>query len=263
MARRRNPPQAVRAKWLLADRLRTIRTELYGERSLAEFARRIGVPVRTWYSYETGVTVPAEILLQFVDLTQLEPLWLLHGRGPQFLTDAASTFDPGLPMPHRDVEREAADLPAMAPAEGSQPGSSRRSAFGTETSSGTATATLERPRASTSTDLVQTLFGRERSPGRPRCRCVRIEGVAMTPIVADGAFVAFAETEEDPDALDGKLVVVQIDGSPIVRWLFRSGDFALLRAENPAFEPSTQLIDLRGPTADLGIRRVLWVGTGH
>ena len=35
MARRRNPPELVRTKWELADRLRAIRTEMYGERGLA------------------------------------------------------------------------------------------------------------------------------------------------------------------------------------------------------------------------------------
>src|ERR1700730_3552605 len=99
MARRRNQPQLVRAKWQLADRIRMIRTELYGERGLAELAKQIGVPVRTWYSYETGVTVPAEVLLRFIELTHVEPLWLLHGQGnkiqaaPAYLPPGTETND--------------------------------------------------------------------------------------------------------------------------------------------------------------------------
>ncbi|HEU5118402.1 MAG TPA: hypothetical protein VFT74_17450, partial [Isosphaeraceae bacterium] len=86
MARRKNLPESVRVKCRLSERLHEIRTELYGERGGSEMARQLGLPVRTWYNYETGVTVPAEVLLRFVELTSVEPLWLLHGRGPKYRT---------------------------------------------------------------------------------------------------------------------------------------------------------------------------------
>ena len=47
-------------------------------------ARRLGIPVRTWYNYEAGVTVPAEVILKIIELTSIEPSWLLHGKGPKF-----------------------------------------------------------------------------------------------------------------------------------------------------------------------------------
>src|SRR5437764_14102258 len=84
MARRKNQPESVRVKCHLSERLRLIRTELFGERGGSEMARRLGLPIRTWYNYEAGVTVPAEVLLRFVELTSVEPLWLLHGRGPKY-----------------------------------------------------------------------------------------------------------------------------------------------------------------------------------
>jgi len=40
---------------------------------------------RTWYQYETGVTVPAEVLLNFLDKTNARPGWLLTGEGPKYL----------------------------------------------------------------------------------------------------------------------------------------------------------------------------------
>jgi len=104
MARRRKPLGSFRTRWHLADRIRTIRTELFGVNSLAEFARRIDVPVRTWYSFETGVTLPAEVLLRFVELTLVEPLWLLHGEGPRYRTDVP------------DPEREESDPPVKTQA---------------------------------------------------------------------------------------------------------------------------------------------------
>src|SRR3954454_10896470 len=84
MARRKTLPESLRAKLALAERLSTLRLELYGERGGPEMARRLGIPVRTWYNYEGGVTVPAEVVLKIIELTSVEPAWLLHGRGPKY-----------------------------------------------------------------------------------------------------------------------------------------------------------------------------------
>ena len=46
MARRKNLPELVRVKTVLSERLREIRTELYGERGGSEMARRLGLPLR-------------------------------------------------------------------------------------------------------------------------------------------------------------------------------------------------------------------------
>src|SRR3954466_6525919 len=84
MARRKTLPVSVQAKFSLAERLRLLRSELYGERGGPELARRLGLPIRTWYNYESGVTVPAEVVLKIIELTSVEPIWLLHGQGPKF-----------------------------------------------------------------------------------------------------------------------------------------------------------------------------------
>ena len=84
MARRKTLPESVRAKLALAERLAGLRSELFGERGGPEMARRLGIPVRTWYNYENGVTVPAEVLLDFLDLTRVEPRWLRSGDGPMY-----------------------------------------------------------------------------------------------------------------------------------------------------------------------------------
>src|SRR5215213_6146213 len=86
MARRKNLPEAVQTKASLSERLRAIRAELFGERGGPELARRLGIPIRTWYNYESGVTVPGEVLLRFVELTGVDPIWLLHGEGPRYRT---------------------------------------------------------------------------------------------------------------------------------------------------------------------------------
>src|SRR5271167_3213210 len=84
MARRKTLPESVRAKLALAERLAQLRSELYGDRGGPEMARRLGIPVRTWYNYEGGVTVPAEVILKIIELTAVEATWLLHGEGPKF-----------------------------------------------------------------------------------------------------------------------------------------------------------------------------------
>src|SRR5262249_29729496 len=84
MARRKTLPESVRAKLALAERLGALRSELFGDRGGPEMARRLGIPVRTWYNYEGGVTVPAEVVLKIIELTSVEPAWLLHGKGAKF-----------------------------------------------------------------------------------------------------------------------------------------------------------------------------------
>jgi hypothetical protein len=84
MARRKTLPESVRAKQALAERLVALRSELFGKHGGPEVARRLGIPVRTWYNYEQGATVPAEIILKIIKLTSIEAGWLLDGQGPRF-----------------------------------------------------------------------------------------------------------------------------------------------------------------------------------
>src|SRR5271169_5451341 len=94
MARRKTLPESVRAKLALAERLAALRSELFGDRGGPEMARRLGIPVRTWYNYEGGVTVPAEVILKIIELTSVEPMWLLHGKGPKYRNLRSDRPDP-------------------------------------------------------------------------------------------------------------------------------------------------------------------------
>ena len=69
MARQKNDPEIVNRKKDLAERIKQLRIRRFGERGGPELARRLGLPVRTWYNYENGVTIPAEILLDFLNET--------------------------------------------------------------------------------------------------------------------------------------------------------------------------------------------------
>jgi hypothetical protein len=96
MARRKTPLSSVRTKHVLAERIMALRVDLFGPRGGPELARRLGIPVRTWYNYEGGITVPGEIILKIIEVTSVEPMWLLHGTGPKF---SEPRHDPGQTTP--------------------------------------------------------------------------------------------------------------------------------------------------------------------
>ena len=75
----------ARDKRLIAHRMQTIRLELYGENGGPMLAGQLGLPFRTWANYESGVTIPGEILLSFLQATAAHPLWLLHGIEPKYM----------------------------------------------------------------------------------------------------------------------------------------------------------------------------------
>jgi len=71
-------------KVILAARLREIRRELFGEGGVADLARELGIPARTWENYERGFSIPGETILAFIESTRINPHWLLHGTGVKY-----------------------------------------------------------------------------------------------------------------------------------------------------------------------------------
>lgn len=69
---------------LLAQRVREIRLEVFGDSGGAILADVLNVPARTWMNYEAGVTIPAPVILRLIDATGVSPHWLLTGRGPKY-----------------------------------------------------------------------------------------------------------------------------------------------------------------------------------
>jgi hypothetical protein len=273
MARRKNKPESVQEKNLLAERLRSIRVELFGERGGSEMARRLGLPVRTWYNYESGVTIPAEIILRFMELTSVEPMWLLHGRGARYRSGSESRSNSGGDSV-RDLLRialqrlEQRDTPpdlAMLPSRTALSPARRRGTAG----SPTLTAPVEpEMRSSVERDPLAVgpfLENLESPTARPALLCVRVDGDSMAPILSDGAYVVYSEHEDPPQRLAGQLVVAWVDGGePRVRWFELSGRYGILRAENPHAEPQSLLLDLHGASGpEFRLRRVVGTSTPH
>ena len=265
MARCKSSPEAVRAKSELASRLKEIRTERFGERGGPELARRLGLPIRTWYNYETGVTVPSEVLLRFIELTEVEPRWLLHGDGPRYRRGQPPTS----PLP----EGAAGTIPsllrhALALLERGQQGEPAEVLIPPDLDPDgrhdTVLVHIENADGGAEGEPSTLPLKREWLAGARRCRCIRVRDDAMSPALRRGAVVGFAERADDAEALNGSLVVTTLDGQLAVRRLQIAGRVALLRTENPAFEPDIAPLDPPKNAVEVPtFRRVLWVYTPH
>ena len=251
MARRKNHPETVRVKCHLAERMREIRMELYGDRGGSEMARQLGVPIRTWYNYESGVTVPAEVLLKFMELTSVEPMWLLHGQGEKFRAAASA----GAPTAEASAPVEALLRTALQHLE--KKSTNGLATIGVPTSEARNNGAAAGSNGSNG-DVQHAWIEAERQG-----RCVLIDDDAMVPILARGARVVFAAEDEPMEMLEGAMVVLWVQGRPQVRWFRRSGGYGLLRAENADYSPSILLLDLKTPPDERRLRRVLWTSTPH
>jgi hypothetical protein len=276
MARRKTLPESIRTKQTLSERLASLRAELFGDRGGPELARRLGLPIRTWYNYEAGVTVPAEVILKIIELTSVEPMWLLHGRGPKYRRSNHESRSETVLVPGTSVGallRTALDLIERGDNIADfGVGGGLGGGFGESDHTPSAEPRLDLSGESEpgSHEGHGVAPGQRYSAARSdwldaqrENRCIRVAGNAMAPIIADGAYVAFAKAEEPPADLDGKIVVALIDGHPIVRWFHHHGRFALLRAENTTTEPAENVIDLEERGRERWFRRVLWINTPH
>src|SRR3954451_23510233 len=85
---------------LLAERIREVRLDLYGEHGSPMLAEGLGLPPRTWLNYEAGVTIPGLILLKFIRVTRVCPDWLLTGDGPKYEAIVSTADAAGLLAAH-------------------------------------------------------------------------------------------------------------------------------------------------------------------
>jgi hypothetical protein len=242
-------------------------------------ARRLGIPVRTWYNYEGGVTVPAEVVLKIIELTSVEPAWLLHGKGPKFRHTNPVRNDPATPpaMTVGALLRTALQLLENEGAadQGLAGEPTAGSSFGLEvagTSAHLGTTAQHFVPDHEPDDQNGEFEPREVANRRAESMaaqgenpCIRVIGNAMAPILADGASVAYSARDEDVSLLHKKMVVVWLNGQPIVRWFELSRDprYAVLKAGNPEADPAQILLDLEDPRDPPRLRRVLWINTPH
>ena len=65
----------------LAGRIRDVWRESYGESGGPALAEELGLIADTWANYESGVVVPASVILRFIAATGANPHWLLTRQG--------------------------------------------------------------------------------------------------------------------------------------------------------------------------------------
>ena len=260
MARKKTPKVRVNVKASLSRRLREIRQELFGEHGGPELARRLTLPARTWYNYETGVTVPAEVLLGFIDQTGANPLWLLSGEGMKYRRNSdeviLSELSP-IELIRRGLEKleqEPHDVVVVAPE--NLPGEAMSDFVAV--SLVPMNELVRKPIDPSKVDGYIMAY-RQWLPNPSETVGVRLDDDAMHPILPSGSIVAVDRSVVDPQQLQGRIVAARPDkGDPVIRWLEISGRHLILRPNQPNRDHPLVAVEIDGQTEGLIIGQVVW-----
>lgn len=259
VARKKTARIRVHIKASLSRRLKEVRQEIFGEHGGPELARGLGLPARTWYNYETGVTVPAEVLLGFIERTGVNPMWLLNGEGPRYR------------RPHED--RPIAEL---SPVELIRRGLEKLERAASEP---VVVAPENLPAAMASEFVAVPLYPLEAIVGPHLAPSLangyvlayqqwlpkpsetigaRLVDNAMYPILPAGSIVAIDRSMTDPMHLNGRLVAACPEGTPMVRWLDVHGRHIILKPNQAGGEHPLIPIELNGEGPSVIIGEVVW-----
>ncbi len=219
---------------------------------------RLNLPARTWYNYETGVTVPAEVLLSFIDQTGTNPVWLLTGQGPKYRR--------GL----EDMVLAESDARAAHPA---GPGEARDGSPTRSSSSPRRTCRATVPPTSwpsiwsrcrpwlaraSAVPEGHILAYRQWIPHPRETVAVQLQDDAMHPILPAGSVVAVDRAVRDPQQLQGKLVAAAPEGRAMICWLEITGRHLILRPNQPSREHPMVPIELENRAANAIVGQVVW-----
>jgi hypothetical protein len=249
----------VNVKASLSRRLREIRQDLFGEHGGPELARRLNLPARTWYNYETGVTVPAEVLLAFIDQTGANPVWLLSGEGGKYRRgqdDAGLANLTPIELIRRGLEKleqGPSDVVVVAPE--NLPGE-----FKSEFIAVSLVPMRELTRDEIDPSKVEgyIMAYRQWLPNPGATVGVRLTDDAMYPILPAGSVVAVDRSKTDPQSLQGRMVAACPDDQPMIRWLELSGRHLILRPNQPSREHPLIPVELNDQSQDMIIGQVVW-----
>ena len=76
----------------LAERIRMLSRDEFGEDGSRCLATMLGLPHRTIRNYEGGRTIPGEVILAIIQITGVHPRWLLTGMEPMYLPPFSKDF---------------------------------------------------------------------------------------------------------------------------------------------------------------------------
>ncbi|MDB5352484.1 MAG: hypothetical protein JWN86_3731 [Planctomycetota bacterium] len=251
MARKKTATVRVNVKAQISGRLRAIRQELFGEHGGPELARRLNLPARTWYNYETGVTVPAEVLLSFIDQTGTNPVWLLSGEGAKF-TRGPEEFALDDMTPQQLIRRGLEKL------EESSSGAAENRVQDCLSLDLVPLSALCQYRHGTVDSEDQVLADQQWIPHPSETVAARLEDEAMTPVLPAGSVVAIDFSVRDPAFLTGRLAVICISGVAIVRWLELTGRHIVLRPNQISRAYPMIPLELGGEAQESILGQVVW-----
>lgn len=81
----------------LAERVRTVRLQLYGECGGPMMAEQLGIPQRRLARIEAGGPISAELILKLINVTGVNLRWLLSGEGETYVSAAPGRFSDRCP----------------------------------------------------------------------------------------------------------------------------------------------------------------------
>ncbi len=257
MARKKTPPVRMNVKAQISSRLREVRQELFGEHGGPELARRLNLPARTWYNYESGVTVPAEVLLSFIEQTGTNPIWLYSGDGPRYRRGVEDQLLADLTPEQlirrglEKLEREPQELVLVAP--DNLPAENVSDFVAVDL---VRIATLQNDHAD-EPPQGHILAYRQWIPHPRETVAVRLEDEAMHPILPAGSVVAIDRAMRDPRTLNGRMVAASFDGRALIRWLEVSGRHLILRPNQPSRDYPMIPVELDGDQNPI-LGQVVW-----
>jgi hypothetical protein len=260
VARKKTPKIRVNVKASLSRRLREIRQEIFGDHGGPELARRLNLPARTWYNYETGVTVPAEVLLGFIEQTGVNPMWLLNGEGPRYRhahDDRMLSELTPIELIRRGLEkleRSSSEVVIVAPENLPGDVTSEFVAIGLYPLAEIANPVLNPGRVE-----GHVLAYRHWLPKPSETIGTRLTDDAMYPILPAGSIVAVDRSVTDPAKLHGQIVAACPDGVPMIRWLDLHGRHIILRPNHGSKEYPLIPVEFDAPgSRQIIIGQVVW-----
>jgi Peptidase S24-like len=259
VARKKTSKVRVNVKASISRRLREVRQELFGEHGGPELARRLDLPARTWYNYETGVTVPAEVLLSFIDQTGANPYWLLSGEGERYRREAdLSTLSDLSPIQLirrglEKLEQQPSEVIVVSPE--NLPGDSKSDFVAVSL---IPLANLEARSIDHSSIQGHILAYRDWLPHPAETIAVRLNDESMFPILPAGSVVAVDRSVNDPQKLHGKMVAAKPDGVTMIRWLDITGRHMIFRPNQTGREHPLIPMELDDSATNPILGQVVW-----
>jgi transcriptional regulator with XRE-family HTH domain len=94
----------------IGGRLKQVRLELFGERSVTSFADRLGLNPSTYLNYEKGRIPPSEFLMTLEKYTNVNIFWLLKGEGHRYRAAQKSGSKTKTPATSAHIKEKIAEL---------------------------------------------------------------------------------------------------------------------------------------------------------